>query len=94
MLEVITFLIEEVLESANSKFITSSFVTNNDCSRMGLKHRSCPLVADVTVNDVLQGTSLVVTITNEEDLLGCHHCANTNGEGFLGHKVDIIIEEA
>ena len=94
ILEVITLLVEEILEGADCKLVTSSFVANNDGSRMGLKHRSRPLVADVAVNDVLEGTSLVVTITNEEHLLGSHHCADTYGESLLGHKVDIVVEEA
>ena len=92
--EVITLLVEEILESADSKFVTGSFVANNDGSRMGLKHRSSPLVADVAVNDVLESTSLVVTIANEEHLLGSHHSADTYGESLLGHKVDIVVEEA
>ena len=92
--EVITLLVEEILESADSKFVTGSFVANNDGSRMGLKHRSSPLVADVAVNDVLKGTSLMVTIANEEHLLGSHHSADTYGESLLGHKVDIVVEEA
>ena len=61
---------------------------------MGLKHRCSPLVADVTVNDVFKGTSLMVTIANEKHLLGSHYSANTNSERLLGHKVDIVVEEA
>ena len=92
--EVITLLVEEILESTNSKFVTGGFVANDDGSRMGLKHRCSPLVADVSVNDMLESTSLVVTIANEEDFLGSHYSADTNCEGLLGHEIDIVVEEA
>jgi hypothetical protein len=61
---------------------------------MGLKHRCSPFVADVAVNDMLKSTGLVVTIANEKHLLSSHYSSNTYGEGLLGHKVNIVVEEA
>ena len=60
---------------------------------MSLEHRSSPLVADISIDDVLECTCLVMAIANEEDLLGSHYSADTNGKSLLGNEVDIVVEE-
>ena len=42
---------------------------------------------------MLESTSLVVAVANDENLLGIHHCAYANCESSLWHLVDIIVKE-
>ena len=59
-----------------------------------LEHGRCPLVADVAVDAVLQGTSLVVTRAYEEHFLGIHHSADTDSQRLLRNEAEVVVEEA
>ena len=48
---------------------------------------------DIAVDAVLEGTSLVVTVADEEHLLGSHHGADAYGESLLRHEVEVALEE-
>jgi hypothetical protein len=50
-------------------------------------------VRDIAVDAVLEGTSLVVTVADEEHLLSCHHGADAYGESLLRHEVEVALEE-
>ena len=61
---------------------------------MGLQHADGPHVVDALLDGVLQGTGLAVAVADYHHFLSGHDGADTDGEGLLGHLVDVVVEEA
>lgn len=93
-LQIAALLVKVVLVSSYGQLVARCFVADHDSMRVHLEHGRSPLVADVAVNAVLEGTCLVVTATYEKHLLGVHHCANADGQSLLRHEAEVIVEEA
>ena len=76
------------------QLVCGSFVADDDGMGMHLQGANRPFLADGTFDSVLQGTSLVVTVHDDEHFLCVHHGSDTDRQGRLWHLVHIVLEEA
>ena len=93
-LQIASLLVEVVLVSAYGQLVASCFVANHDSVWVHLEHRRSPLVADIAVDAMLEGTSLVVTRAYEEHFLRIHHGADTDSQRLLWYEAEVVVEEA
>lgn len=92
-LEVILLDVLEIVYGTNLELYGSGVVTYDDAVGVELKHADGPHLSDGAFNCVVESLSLVVTVGEDEHLLGIHHCAYAYGNGGLGHLVHVVVEE-
>ena len=92
-LEVATLLVEVVLVGGYGELVAGGLVAYYYRLGMHLEHGGCPLVGDVAIDDVLQGTGLVMTVADDEDFLGIHNCTDTDCKRLTWNLAQIAIEE-
>ena len=93
-LEVILLDILEVVYSTYLELYGSCIVAHDDAVGVELEYADSPHLSDGTLNSVVESLSLVVTVSEDENLLSNHNCAYTYGNCGLGHLVHVVIEEA
>ena len=84
----------EVLVCFYCQFVGSFFVAYNNTFWMELQTGNRTHVADCYLYGFTERTCRVVTMGNNQDLLGRYRRLNPNRDRLLGHFVDVIIKEA
>ena len=92
--EVASFLVEVVLVCAHCEFVAGCFVAYDDGMWMHLEHGRCPLVTDVAIDAVLEGSCLIMAAAYEQYFFCIHDGAYADCEGLFGHEVEVAVEEA
>ena len=93
LLQVVLLDVLEVQVGTVLQLSGSSLVANDDCVGVHLQGRNGPLLAYTSLDSVLQSASLVVTVTNDQNLLGIHNGTDTYCQSCLGHLVNVVVEE-
>ena len=84
----------EVVVRTDLELDAGSFVTDDDALGVELQSSDRPHLVHTAFDGLLQGTSLAVTVDEDQYLTGSHDGTDTDGEGGLRHLVHVAIEEA
>ena len=75
------------------QFVSSSLVAHDDGMGVELEGADSPLLADATLDGMLQGAGLAVSVAHNEYLAGVHNRAHAYSQGGSRHLVHIALEE-
>ena len=92
-IQVLCLNILEVAVSTHLQFFGGRIVTNDDTLFVHLQGADSPHLHHGTLDCMIEGTCLVVSVYDNHYLAGAKHSTDTDGQGSLGHLVHVVVKE-
>lgn len=82
------------LDGLDLQFQSGILVHHDHGVRVKLERGQSPHVVHAALDTFLQGEGLVGTGDDDNDLAGLEHGLHTDGQGHLGHLLEVVVEES